>query len=122
MTRRASFPLCARVLTRGPPGASRGLLECPTGAERDRRLARHRAALEAGADPALVASWSREAQAERLAAETRLKRIKGPTGPARRMSRQEIRDLVDALRRTRPGCLKNKRCWPSPGQHHAWAY
>ncbi|WP_077062424.1 recombinase family protein [Streptomyces sp. MP131-18] len=68
-----------------------------TVAECDRKPARHRAALEAGADPALVASWSREIQAERLAAETRLKQLKGPTGPARRMSRQEIRDLVDAL-------------------------
>ncbi|RBM08076.1 recombinase family protein [Streptomyces sp. PT12] len=69
----------------------RALAEC------DHKLARHRAALEAGADPSLVASWSREVQAERLTAETRLKQLKGPTGPAQRMSRQEIRDLVDAL-------------------------
>ncbi|UED87621.1 hypothetical protein [Streptomyces profundus] len=69
----------------------RTLVDC------DRKLARHRAALEAGADPALVAAWSREVQAERLAAETRLQQIGAPTGTARRMTRQEIRDLVDAL-------------------------
>lgn len=66
-------------------------------AEADRKLARHRAALEAGADPALVATWSREVQTRRLAAETRLKTIDSPTGPARRMTRQDIHDLVDAI-------------------------
>ncbi|MGK5533161.1 hypothetical protein [Streptomyces sp. URMC 129] len=63
----------------------------------DRKLARHRAALEAGADPALVATWSREVRAERLAAETRLKKINSPTSLTRRMTRQEIKDLVDAV-------------------------
>jgi len=41
-------------------------------AEADRKLARHRAALEAGADPAMVAAWIREVQAARAQAESRL--------------------------------------------------
>lgn len=39
--------------------ARRVLADC------ERKLTRHRAALEAGADPALVAAWSREVQRER---------------------------------------------------------
>jgi site-specific DNA recombinase len=38
-------------------------------AECDRKLARHRAALEAGADPAVVTAWIREVQAARAEAE-----------------------------------------------------
>lgn len=38
----------------------------------ERALARHRAALEAGADPALVATWSREVQAQRAVTEAKL--------------------------------------------------
>jgi site-specific DNA recombinase len=40
----------------------------------DRKLARYRAALEAGADPMTVASWTREVQAQRTAAEATLAR------------------------------------------------
>ena len=41
-------------------------------AECDRKLARHRSALEAGADPALVVTWSQEVQQQRTAAQTQL--------------------------------------------------
>ncbi len=63
----------------------------------DRKLARHRAALEAGADPAIVTRWITETQTERAAAVTALDRARQPSSPRRRMTRQEIKDLVDAL-------------------------
>ncbi|MFD5321155.1 recombinase family protein, partial [Streptomyces sp. NPDC127098] len=66
-------------------------------AECNRKLTRHRAALEAGADPALVTSWIREVQGERGQAEARLKRLKSAAGPSERMTREEIRGLVDSL-------------------------
>jgi site-specific DNA recombinase len=66
-------------------------------AECDRKLARHRAALEAGADPALVATWSREVQAQRAAAEATLRQLHNQHGNRHRMSREEIEALVDAL-------------------------
>src|SRR6266702_600353 len=65
--------------------------------ECDRKLARHRAALEAGADPALVAAWSREVQAQRVTAQAQLATIRTQPGTGRRMTRDEIRSLVDAL-------------------------
>jgi site-specific DNA recombinase len=71
--------------------ARRELEEC------DRKLTRHRAALEAGADPALVAAWSREVQAQRVTAAAKLARLEEQRGSSRRMSREEIRTLVDAL-------------------------
>jgi site-specific DNA recombinase len=65
--------------------------------ECDRKLARHRAALEAGADPALVAAWSREVQAEQIAAQAQLTSLGTSHAAARRMTKDEIRGLVDAL-------------------------
>jgi site-specific DNA recombinase len=43
-------------------------------ADCDQRLARYRAALEAGTDPALIALWTAEVNAARAAAETQLRR------------------------------------------------
>jgi site-specific DNA recombinase len=62
-------------------------------AECDAKLKQHRAALEAGADPALVTSWMNETQARRSVAEARLRK---PAG-RRRMTRDEITSLVTAL-------------------------
>ncbi|GGP97451.1 putative recombinase [Streptosporangium pseudovulgare] len=62
-------------------------------AESDRRLAQHRAALEAGADPAVVAGWIREEQARKAEAEARLRRV-----PLRR--RRLDRDDLAAMMRT----------------------
>jgi site-specific DNA recombinase len=65
--------------------------------ECDRKLARHRAALEAGADPVLVAAWSREVQAERSTAQNQLNSLGTSGAPSRRMTKDEIRALVDTL-------------------------
>jgi site-specific DNA recombinase len=67
--------------------AEREIADC------DAKLRQHRAALEAGADPVLVTSWMKETQANRAAAEARLKK---PTG-RRRMTTEEITKLVTEL-------------------------
>jgi site-specific DNA recombinase len=59
----------------------------------DAKLRQHRAALEAGADPALVTSWMAEVQALRAAAESRLHR----SPQRRRMSPGDIAQVVAAL-------------------------
>jgi site-specific DNA recombinase len=68
--------------------ANRQLAEC------DRKLGRYRAALEAGTDPAVVAEWIKQIQAERAAAQTRaqLRSVDRP-----RMSREQIRYVVTTL-------------------------
>ena len=69
--------------------ARRRLTEC------DARLARYRAALEAGTDPAVVSTWIAEVQAERLAAEVELERSTGQR--SRRMTRDQLAALVSGL-------------------------
>ncbi|WP_143728126.1 hypothetical protein [Micromonospora cremea] len=61
----------------------------------DTKLAQYRAALDAGADPALVTGWITQTQAERARAEADLQSTQ-QTEP-RRMSRSQIADLVRAL-------------------------
>jgi hypothetical protein len=82
----------------------------PTVAECDTKLARHRAALEAGADPAVVTAWIAETQAERQRAQQR------QHTPAEEVSDEtvqltkeqiitiveELGDLVSALRNAEP--------------------
>jgi len=63
--------------------------------ECDTRLARYRAAFEAGTDPAVVSAWIAEVQAERLAAEVELERATGQQN--RRMSRDQLAALVNGL-------------------------
>jgi hypothetical protein len=59
----------------------------------DAKIRQHRAALEAGADPALVTGWMAEVQAQRAAAESRLHQ-----NPQRqRMSPDGIAEVVTAL-------------------------
>ena len=53
----------------------------------------HRAALEAGAAPAIVATWMAEVQAQRTLAEAMLAKNPKP----RRMTREEIAAMVTAL-------------------------
>ncbi|MET8329701.1 zinc ribbon domain-containing protein [Streptomyces sp. NPDC005181] len=61
----------------------------------DTKLATHRAALEAGADPALITSWIAETQARRATAEAELRTATNtPTG---RMTRDEIARLVRSI-------------------------
>jgi site-specific DNA recombinase len=67
--------------------ARRSLTEC------DQRLARYRAALEAGTDPALIARWTAEVNAQRVMAQTRLRQAAGRTA----MAPGEIAALVNAI-------------------------
>jgi len=59
-------------------------------ADCDVRLAKYRAALEAGADPATVAAWTREVQGQRLAAERAL----AAAAPARAITPTGLRGAV----------------------------
>ncbi|MDA8369951.1 MAG: hypothetical protein M0026_08770 [Nocardiopsaceae bacterium] len=63
-------------------------------AECDRRLAQHRAALEAGTDPATVAEWIREVQADRALANAQLDERKDAPN---RLSEDEIAAHLEAL-------------------------
>ncbi|MFI6159038.1 hypothetical protein ACIA59_03720 [Micromonospora haikouensis] len=83
----------------------------PTVAECDAKLARYRAALEAGADPTVVTTWIAETQAERQRAE-RLQHtapaVQETDSPQRFTEEQitavvdELGDLVRALRDAEP--------------------
>ncbi|WP_226930786.1 MULTISPECIES: recombinase family protein [Parafrankia] len=64
-------------------------------AECDRKLARYRAALDAGADETTVAGWIAETTAQRAAAQAVLSTCSRQARP--RLSRQEIADLVERL-------------------------
>ena len=61
--------------------------------ECDAKLTRYRAALEAGTDPQLVARWTTEVQARRAEALAQSRQ----TTNTQRMSKEEIRSLVEAL-------------------------
>jgi hypothetical protein len=83
----------------------------PTVAECDAKLARYRAALEAGADPAVVAGWIAETQAERRRSEQRERAVAKARVPdtVGRVTENEIigileelGDLVTALRDAEP--------------------
>ena len=63
--------------------------------ELDEQLRRYRAALDAGADPAVVAGWIADAQARRAAAERQL--CRRPTSKPDRMSRDHIEAIVTTL-------------------------
>jgi hypothetical protein len=68
--------------------ASRTLAAC------DQRLARYRAGLEAGIEPALVAQWTAEVRAQRLRAEQQLQ----PLSDEGRLTEAEIAELVGSIR------------------------
>ncbi|MFC7266081.1 hypothetical protein [Streptomyces lutosisoli] len=59
------------------------------------KLTTHRAALEAGADPALVTQWIAETQARKARAEAELRTT--TKGPGARMTRAEITRLVRSI-------------------------
>lgn len=65
-------------------------------ADCDRKLARHRAALEAGADPIVVSSWIAEVQRERAVAVAQLTEQQSRKAPAR-LSGEEIKSLIEAF-------------------------
>ena len=60
----------------------------------DAKLRAHRAALEAGADPAIVAGWMAEVQPQRIVAEARLRQGSG----RQRMTAEGITRVVASLR------------------------
>ncbi|HVA04763.1 MAG TPA: recombinase family protein [Acidimicrobiales bacterium] len=62
-------------------------------ADCDSRLAKYRAALDAGADATIVAGWMAEVQGERLRAEIDL----GEAVPGEQMTKEQVRTLVLAL-------------------------
>jgi len=62
-------------------------------AELDTRLARYKATLDAGGDPAIVAGWIATTRAERAQLQNQLELRTVPT----RMTKREIRDVVDQL-------------------------
>jgi len=62
----------------------------------DARLKKYRSALEAGADPAVVAGWIKEVEADRLAAERELASTASVAQP---LSEAEIRALVTSQRK-----------------------
>ena len=70
--------------------ARRALEDCDT------RLAKYRAALEAGADPAVVAGWIKEVEGDRLAAERELASTAGTAQP---LTEAEICALVTSRRK-----------------------
>ncbi|GIH21411.1 hypothetical protein [Rugosimonospora africana] len=63
-------------------------------ADCDQRLARYRAALEAGTDPTLIARWTSEVNATRAAAQTQMRTASEGTT---RMTAEEIGGLIAAL-------------------------
>jgi site-specific DNA recombinase len=63
-------------------------------ADGDQRLARYRAALEAGTDPTLIARWTAEVNSTRAAAQTQLRTARGGTT---RMTPDEINAIITAL-------------------------
>jgi site-specific DNA recombinase len=84
----AAVPLRqAATLTNEDEEIARKIAEC------DRKLARYRATLDAGADPRIVAAWITETEAEK--ARYQLSALPAPT--ARRMSEAEVKSIVDRL-------------------------
>ena len=64
----------------------------------DQKLAQYRAALDSGADPAVVGQWITETQARKLAADARLRAATGSTRPApARMTKEQIAATIDAI-------------------------
>ena len=70
--------------------ASAAIREC------DLKLERHRAALEAGADPAVVPEWIAQVQAERAAAHAELVRHRTAPQPIR-YTPEQISEMIDAF-------------------------
>jgi DNA invertase Pin-like site-specific DNA recombinase len=66
-------------------------------AECDRKLARHRAALEAGADPTIVAGWMSEVTAERQRADQALRTATPGDAPTPAQMRAVIEGLGDMI-------------------------
>jgi hypothetical protein len=89
----ATWPAFRRPAHDQVPDPARSAVR-PQGANHPRSVAAHRAALEASADPAVVAGWMAEVQAQRTVAEARL----GQRSGRQRMTAEEITRVVASLR------------------------
>jgi site-specific DNA recombinase len=63
----------------------------------DQKLAQYRAALDSGADPAVVGQWITETQARKLAADARLRAATGTRPGPERMTKEQIAATVSAI-------------------------
>ena len=63
----------------------------------DQKLAQYRAALDSGADPAVVGQWITETQARKLAADARLRAATGTRQGPERMTKEQIAATVNAI-------------------------
>jgi site-specific DNA recombinase len=63
----------------------------------DLRIAQYRAALDNRGDPAVLGPWITETQARKLAAEVRLRACEGASKAPRRITREEITAIVNAI-------------------------
>lgn len=87
-----------RMLEQTQPDHTPALQEAQRAlATHDQKLKQHRAALEAGADPALIATWTADVQRERDVVATRIAALTAGTAPGRRVDATEIRQVVDTL-------------------------
>lgn len=66
-------------------------------AEYDRKLNSYRAALEAGADPQLIATWTQQVQREREVAAAQIAAMEASTDARPALSRKEIHELVKSF-------------------------
>jgi hypothetical protein len=92
--------------------------EGPTVAECDAKLKRYRAALDAGADPAVVASWIAEIQAERQRAQQRSERPATASDDIGHLTEEQIvaivEELGDMITATGRGARTQTRGLPQP--------
>jgi site-specific DNA recombinase len=63
----------------------------------DQKLAQYRAALDSGADPAVVGQWITETQARKLAADARLRAATGTRLGPERMTKEQIAATISAI-------------------------
>jgi len=96
--RRRPVSLEARARPPRRPSEAVRLLGTPTLAECDAKLARYRAALDAGADPAIVAGWIAEPQTQRQHADQYQRTPAGPPRDAERgLTTEQITAIIDEL-------------------------
>lgn len=87
----------AQQATAGAPTATVSPIDDSILAEYDAKLAHYRAALEAGADPVVVAGWIAETQADRKRALDQLSRITPRQSHTVQLTPEEITRLIDDL-------------------------
>ncbi|WP_347404795.1 recombinase family protein [Micromonospora sp. WMMD1102] len=99
LQRRHTIAKLVDQLALGAPATASATPVGPTVADCDAKLARYRAALEAGADPAVVAGWIAETQAERQLAEQQERAVtaSGVPDTTGHLTEEEITTIVEEL-------------------------